>query len=254
MCSRNWCGWIRAEGSWKRGWGSGLAVAVALLCTKMRQLCQCSDWGTWGSKTVPCSQRNGVYFGGVLSAWKSECVSSLGVVVAIKQTARNSAFPGQLREGGRRKRDESDCFIWCSFASRLLTEVVILSLRFSSELSVFILTNSLFPSLDRELSQALHVFLVACILFHGCTVGFFGWKLLSQFLPPPKKLPSLFLSNLIRNVINYLQVITLFCRLNILLWASRELQLQSHKANYALEYLVGLIWFEISLWRSRLCH
>lgn len=27
--------------------------------------------------------------------------------------------------------------------------------------------------LRRELSQALHIFLVSCVLFHGCTVGLF---------------------------------------------------------------------------------
>lgn len=74
---------------------------------------------------MPCFQRNGVYFGVVFSAWKSECVSSLEVVLAIRQTAGNSAFPRQLREGGRRKKDESDSFIWCSFALELLTKVVI---------------------------------------------------------------------------------------------------------------------------------
>lgn len=79
---------------------------------------------------MPCSQRNAVYFGVVLSAWRSECVSALEVVLAIRQAAGNSAFPRQLRGGGRRRRGESDSFIWCSFALGLLTKVVILPFRF----------------------------------------------------------------------------------------------------------------------------
>lgn len=43
-------------------------------------------------------------------------MSCLEVVVVAIQQGINSAFPGQLRGGGRRKKDESNTFIWCSFA------------------------------------------------------------------------------------------------------------------------------------------
>lgn len=242
-CSRNWCGWLRGEGGWS--W--------ALLCTEIRQLCHRSDWGTRDSKTGPCSQRNAVYFGCAqcLQEWVSVWVLWGGV--GDQAGSRELCLP-QTAEG---RWKEEKGWIRQFYLVLICIGVINQGCYFAFQILkwTFSVHIDKFSVWTGKWTQPGFTHFSSCFHFIPWLHRWiFDWKLLCWFLPPPKKLPSLFLNNLIRNVINYLQVITLFCRLNILLWASWELQLQSHKANYALEYLVGLIWFEIILWRSRLCH